>query len=710
MEKGCWRTYLDCLKSLFSVWGRKSGLAFGIFCCAFCFSFPLLATQQDTSSPYNQNQESPRIIYGGDRNYPPFEFINEEGEPDGFHIDLLRAIARQRGWQVEFRLDDWVTIYESFTEDTVIDVADMFYNPGRRDEALFSDPLTIVYHEMVVRRGDPAMSMDSLEGKTVIVEAGTMLEDYLRENFQSIDIITVASEPAALKLLANEKFDVALVSHYTFQLMKAQGQIDNLVRAGSPMLPRELSFAVHAKDSALLKEINQGIRSLKASGEFTKIYNKWFAVPNPQGLTLKESLKILFFTILALFIASVVAIVWIRSLRKAVAQKTQALQQELEDRKLANLQLKESQAMLKEAQLLARMGSWSFDPVTNELDWQDDIAGLRCFEVDATQSLRPYAYLSAIHPDDQVKFVEVFENAKKGRVYKSFQFRALNQQKEIMHLSMSTHPLYDEDERLVKVVGIIQDVTDRIVTEKELRFKNEELEKTNEELDRFVYSLSHDIKAPIASVSGLVTLMKLDVEDPKAKMYIPKIEDSIDKLQHFISDILNYSRNVRLEVQASKIDLEHLIRSTYELLHYIAGAEKIDFDLQVEQHEEFFSDPYRLRVIFNNILSNAIKYIDENKLRSYIKVRVFVDSEAAVMRFQDNGVGIGQQHLDKLFNMFYRATEASTGAGLGLYIVKEVIDKLHGSISLNSVPGEGTNIEIRIPNMKAREEALRSAA
>lgn len=673
---------------------------------AVFFLMPLALAAQSSE------ETSPRaIVYGGDEAYPPFEYLDEKGKPTGFHIELMRAMAREMNWKVEFHLDDWNTIYSNFRNKGQYDVVDMYFNPKRTDIADFSDPVTIVYHQLVVRKDGPEMlQLDSLAEKAILVENGSILENYLEENFRNLNLVPVASEPTALQLLSEGKCDAALVNQYAYQLMRTQGEIKNLVATGSPMLPHELAFCVHEGDSALLAEINIGLNRLKASGEFNHIYSKWFGVPDPEGLTLKESMKFIFFSLLALFIAFVVGTVWIRSLRRIVAQQTHTLQKELDEKSQAMLKLQESQAMLKDAQLLARIGSWSYDLKTKMLNWQDDIAGVQCFEVDGNQSLRPHAYIRSIHPEDKARFVEIFENAKHGRVYKSFQFRVYTREKKMAYLNMSTQPLYDESQQLIKVVGVIQDVTDQKQVEKELKNKNQELEKTNEELDRFVYSLSHDIKAPIASVSGLISLMKLDVEDEKAQLYIPKIESSIDKLQHFISDILNYSRNIRLEVQASEVNLKELIQSTFELLNYIDGAEKIRFITQVDQKEEMYSDPYRLRVIFNNILSNAIKYSDPDKTNSYIKASASIQDNWIYITVEDNGIGIDKQHLQKLFNMYYRATAQSFGAGLGLYIVKEVIDKLGGTISLDSVQGEGTTIHIRVPNMKALEKPYSAAA
>jgi signal transduction histidine kinase len=235
-----------------------------------------------------------------------------------------------------------------------------------------------------------------------------------------------------------------------------------------------------------------------------------------------------------------------------------------------------------------------------------------------------------------------------------------------------------------------------------LRRQNEELVKINKELDSFVYSVSHNLRAPLMSVLGLINLVQIENQknDQSLNNYFAMMQHSIHKLDDTLKEILDYSRNARSELNVERLDLEKLMEDSFERLRYIDGSDNITKSVTIEGHTNVYTDAYRLSVIINNLVSNAIKYRDAKKDNSSINIKVSVTDAQLDIAFSDNGIGISDEFLPKIFDMFFRATERSEGAGLGLYIVKETIDKLHGSIQVRSTMGEGTTFYIKVPNMK----------
>ena len=231
----------------------------------------------------------------------------------------------------------------------------------------------------------------------------------------------------------------------------------------------------------------------------------------------------------------------------------------------------------------------------------------------------------------------------------------------------------------------------------ELAGRNEELLKINNELDSFVYSVSHNLRAPLMSVLGLLNLVKSESDTHNLDQYHHMMEESIHKLDNTVKEILDYSRNARQEIQVGPIDLRNLIKETLDKMQFMPGFELLDIQLLVDDHE-FYSDFYRVSVILNNLISNAIKYLDQSKSKPSLVVTVTIDDKKAKLSFQDNGVGIDNVLLPKVFDMFFRATNKNEGSGLGLYIVKEASEKLHGKIEIESTVGTGTLITIEIPN------------
>jgi signal transduction histidine kinase len=234
--------------------------------------------------------------------------------------------------------------------------------------------------------------------------------------------------------------------------------------------------------------------------------------------------------------------------------------------------------------------------------------------------------------------------------------------------------------------------------EEKLQRINQELSKRNTELDNFVYSVSHDLRAPIASVLGLINLAKKDKDAAMKDVYLDKINNSALQQDTFIREILDQSRNSRLDVKKEEILFEPLIDETFNQLKFATSTGKsVEKIIQVNQSGPFFSDRWRLKVILNNIISNAIRY--RNGKDPVIRVNVEINGNRAKLEVEDNGKGIAREHLDKVYRMFYRATDDGAGSGLGLYIVKETIDKLNGSISIESEVGKGTTVRFEIPEI-----------
>jgi signal transduction histidine kinase len=243
-----------------------------------------------------------------------------------------------------------------------------------------------------------------------------------------------------------------------------------------------------------------------------------------------------------------------------------------------------------------------------------------------------------------------------------------------------------------------EEINTRKVAEQRLQQTNAELSKRNTELDNFVYSVSHDLRAPIASVLGLINIARKDKSTEMRDTYLEMINNSALQQDHFIKEILDQSRNSRLELKREEIEFEPLINETFNQLKYATSTGKsVEKVISVHQNQPFFSDRWRLKVILNNIISNAIRY--RNGKDPVIKVDVDIVDHRARVSVQDNGKGIAREHLQNVFKMFYRATDDGAGSGLGLYIVKEAIDKLSGKIQIDSEEGKGTTVHIEIPEL-----------
>ncbi len=176
------------------------------------------------------------------------------------------------------------------------------------------------------------------------------------------------------------------------------------------------------------------------------------------------------------------------------------------------------------------------------------------------------------------------------------------------------------------------------------------------------------------------------------------MEQSIHKLDDTLKEILDYSRNARQDLTIERIDIQKLLTDNLERMQYMPGASLIVKDIRVNENFPLYSDRYRLSVIFNNIISNAIKYYDEHKPEPFLRISVDIEKDNVHMEFEDNGIGIDPEYLNKVFDMFFRATQNNEGAGLGLYIVQEAVEKLKGTVEIKSQLRKGTTFVIDMPN------------
>jgi PAS domain S-box-containing protein len=233
------------------------------------------------------------------------------------------------------------------------------------------------------------------------------------------------------------------------------------------------------------------------------------------------------------------------------------------------------------------------------------------------------------------------------------------------------------------------------ITEKKLR--EYALIRSNQQLDQVIYKTTHDLKAPLMSALGLVNLAEKATEDERGR-YIEMIKKSLLKLDSFIEEMNDFFRNEKLAVQREHIDFKKMVREEIENLQVLPELDRVQVSFDIDGAEDFYSDEIRIKTILTNLLSNAIKYSDPKKNEPFIRIFISLNQEFCQLRIIDNGIGIDSKFQSKIFDLFFRATTHSQGTGLGLFIVKDTIQKLKGTIEVSSTLGQGTTFLIQIPN------------
>ncbi len=230
-----------------------------------------------------------------------------------------------------------------------------------------------------------------------------------------------------------------------------------------------------------------------------------------------------------------------------------------------------------------------------------------------------------------------------------------------------------------------------------LEDERRELKKANQELDRFVYSTSHDLRSPISSMLGLVNLARMEVKDEKSLELITMMEQRVLKLDSVIADFLILSRSKKAEVVMAPVSLNQLIDEVVADVKFAKHAPSIRLIYDRKTDLIFESDFTLMKTVLGNLFSNSVKYHDLSKPDPYIRVFYRTMKGKLQIDIEDNGQGIRTESLDKIFDMFYRASSSSDGTGLGLYIVKEALEKLKGTIFVTSFHGNGSTFTILLP-------------
>lgn len=264
---------------------------------------------------------------------------------------------------------------------------------------------------------------------------------------------------------------------------------------------------------------------------------------------------------------------------------------------------------------------------------------------------------------------------------------------DFLSFEINFNPIYSDKDGISGASVFARDITQRKKSENAII-------QANFELDSFVYRASHDLRAPLRSVLGLISLVKFEENEDQRNYYLKLAEKSIDKLDYFISDLTDFSRNSRTEIEIEKIDFNATIADCIENLKYMEKAEEIEMRKNFMTNVPFYSDSRRITIIFQNLLSNAIKYQNHKSVKPFVELSVTTFPDRAEISITDNGRGIREEYLNKVFNMFFRASQDSYGSGLGLYITKQVVEKLNGKIEVFSQFGKGTTFRLNLPNLE----------
>ncbi|RII28437.1 MAG: histidine kinase [Geobacter sp.] len=297
------------------------------------------------------------IVVGGDRDYPPYEFIDRDGNPSGYNVELTKAIANVMGMKVEFRLGGWSEMRTALQNGTVDVLQGISYSDERVNEVDFSLPHTIVNHAIFARRDSPMInSLKEVEGKSVAVHRGGIMHDLLARKGFAGKLVLTDTPADALRLLAAGKCDYAIVAIVPGMYLIRELKLTNLLPVVRNVATYRYCYAVKKGNKELLSRFDEGLAILKQTGQHQAIYEKWLGVLEPERVDWRTIVKYGAVVVIPLVLLLGGFALWSRTLHQQVALRTADLTREISERRHAEEELLLNQQQLVQADKMAALG------------------------------------------------------------------------------------------------------------------------------------------------------------------------------------------------------------------------------------------------------------------------------------------------------------------------------------------------------------------
>lgn len=360
-------------------------------------------------------------------------------------------------------------------------------------------------------------------------------------------------------------------------------------------------------------------------------------------------------------------------------------------------ELKRTNQLLEEAQHISHIGSWDWDTETTTVRWSNEMYRIYGYKPGELSPLE--IFLKHVPATEQEKIKKVMDTARNDYGPVSYYHSIVRKDGTVVEVHAQGKVTLNERNEVIRINGTTQDVTELRHKEEMLRRQNEELQKINSELDKFVYSVSHDLRAPLTSMLGIIEISEEETAEPSLREQLLLLRKSIYKLDKFILNILDYSRNARQDINKEEIDFRQMVADIVKGMDVAGnGAPKVDIRIGVDGNHRLYSDKNRISIVLNNLISNGIRYCDTRSNQPFVEVNLHFRGKEACIVVKDNGIGIDKGMHDRIFEMFYRGSEKSTGSGLGLYIAKEAVNRLNGRITVQSERDKGSIFSVYLPN------------
>lgn len=669
-------------------------------------AFFLITGNWHSSASAQSDTASNVLQFRGSDDFSPYEFINAKNQPDGYNVDLTKAIARKMGLKVNIELAEWFQVRQDLEAGRIDALMGQLYSEERAKRVDFSIPHVVISFAVFVRENTDFRDLAELRGKEIIVIKRGYVHDWLLTHNDFIPgakVIAVARFEEALQLLSGGQHDCAVLPRlHGLDVMRSL-KIDNLKTVGPPLLTQKMSFTVGEDNEELLAKINEGLYLVQTSGEYDQIYRKWFSVYEQKRFLgrLLQIGKFVGFPLLAVF---GIGALWIRSLKQMVAHRTKSLE---ENRILLDRIVQETPLPTLVTDHDGKLILWNraCEKLTGKTA---DAAANRLREVKRNgESAGPLLLqlIAAETPTDS--------NGNRSTTRPYF----LKTSPEATELEVCVPQLRDdgcwlfgsivsfcdEEANPLGTIETWQDLTHHKNIEKQLAGAHR-----MEAMGRLAGGIAHDFTSFLQAILSLTELARLNIHaDSPVRHHLDGIEAAVTQARELVHQIMIFSRQNLLEpkpVQLKAIAEKSLAALKPNLPASVKLCLSIDTDIQI------MADDVSISQVVTNLCMNAINAMaDAGGTLTVGLTTVEVTYETAMhdpelrpgpyatLSVADTGNGISDEHLDRIFEPFFTTRKTQGGTGMGLAITHGIVKGYDGFISVESEVGKGTEFKIFWP-------------
>ncbi|MCM3790542.1 transporter substrate-binding domain-containing protein [Domibacillus indicus] len=646
-----------------------------------------------TAEKPNNVQEKKVYRIAGEKHLAPFSYINKQGEFTGFSIDIFNHIAEEKNVEFEYIPMDLYQATRALQEGKVDAIMGLEYSADQNQIFTFSEPYFTMADAVIIPNHlkSSVKSLTDLRGKTVAMREDPVSFELLL-NVRRTEFQLALNPEDALHLLFLGRADAFLSNKWTAEFYLEQSQKkDQYTILDDLGIPSEFAVAVQPKDTQLLSMINHSLADMQASGDYQRLYTKWFAPSSEEQLKKLRNWIIILLVTVGLTFGSLLAIyIWNKRLKREVEKRTAALADA--NMKLEVQQREISQAHAFKTQIINHMyaGILTFDQsldLTSLNQRAKEMLGLTQVEPVQTTDIHEHPLMHQIFQTyEAVKH-------KKNRPFLFTEEIQYKQDGEFRFVLYRVIPLYEERDQMSGYLITLADRSEERMLEKKLA-----TQEKMRALGQLVAGVAHEIRNPLTSVKTFIDLLPRKYENPEFRKELLKhVPEALRRMNRIVESLLDYARPKH--PQKISFDVETFIHSAAAIIEPTLKKQGVRLCLEIEPGMQLYSDPDQIKQVMLNLMLNALDAMEASSEKK-LSVRAEIENGMGCIHVTDTGIGIEELELPHILEPFY--TTKKQGVGLGLALCYQWIQENNGEISIETKRGYGTTFTLILPLAKEK--------